>query len=77
MKLTADELFERNMIEGILPESKLGILKERKLTIRAMDKMLVTQLNKLTKLRGNQLKDQRYDRFRSIDENETALLKGK
>ena len=77
MKLTADELLERNMIEGILPESKLGISKERKITIRAMDKMLVTQLNKLTKMRGNQLKDQRYDRFRSIDENETALLKGK
>lgn len=77
MKLTADELFERNMIEGILPESKLGILKERKLTIRAMDKMLVTQLNKLTKLKGSQLKDQRYDRFRKIDENDTALLKGK
>ena len=77
MKLTADELLERNMIEGILPESKLGISKERKVTIRAMDKMLVTQLNRLTKLKGSQLKDQRYDRFRKIDENETALLKGK
>ena len=77
MKLTADELLERNMIEGILPESKLGISKERKVTIRAMDKMLVTQLNRLTKLKGSQLKDQRYDRFRKIDENDTALLKGK
>lgn len=77
MKLTADELLERNMIEGILPESKFGITKERKITIRAMDRMLVTQLNKLTKMRGSQLKDQRYVRFRKIDENETALLKGK
>ena len=77
MKLTADELLERNMIEGILPESKFRITKERKNTIRAMDRMLVTQLNKLTKMRGSQLKDQRYVRFRKIDENETALLKGK
>lgn len=77
MKLTANDLFERNMIEGILPESKMGIDKERKVTIKAMDRMLVTQLNRLTKMRGIQLKEQRYNRFRMIDENERPLLKGK
>lgn len=76
MKLTAKDLLERNMIEGILPETREGVEQDRKKVVRAMDKMLVTQLNKLTKMRGNQLKEQRYNRFRTIGTNEIPLLKG-
>ncbi|MGN1314717.1 MAG: carboxyltransferase subunit alpha [Lachnospiraceae bacterium] len=59
MKITAPELLEYGLIDGILPEGpKL---------MQQLDKMLVNELMVLKKYRGSTLAKKRYRKFRTID----------
>ncbi len=59
MKLTAQELKEFGLIDGILPEGKK--------LMPAMDQMLQKELNELVKRKKNSLVAARYQKFRKID----------
>ena len=59
MKITADELKQMGLIDGIIPEG------ER--CLRYMKKMLNSELGRLTKLSSNALVASRYEKFRKID----------
>lgn len=59
MKITAPQLLEYGLIDGIIPEgSKL---------MQQMEKMLLTQLSQLQKVRASALIKKRYQKFRTID----------
>lgn len=60
MKITADELLEFGLIDGIIPEGKKCFSQ--------INKILVTEINRLTKLSSNALVGVRYNKYRNIDE---------
>lgn len=59
MKLTAKELKECGLVDGIIPEGKK--------CMPALQKMLTAELNRLTKLSSNALVSGRYDKYRKMD----------
>ena len=60
MKITARELKEYGMIDGIIPEGKR--------CIPAMDRMLSAEISRLRKFSGESLARNRYQKFRRINE---------
>lgn len=59
MKITAQELKELGLVDGVIPEGK-------KLFSR-IDRVLVTELEKLQKYSGNTLVTSRYQKYRKMD----------
>lgn len=59
MKLTAEDLLEFGIIEGIIPEGRNQI--------RSLDRMLVKELNRLMAMRESALVANRYKKYRNID----------
>lgn len=59
MKLTAKDLYEFGIIDGIIPEGKM--------TIRAINKMLTEELKRLMNLKERTLIANRYKKYRNID----------
>lgn len=67
MKMTAPELLEFDLIDGIIPEGKKGIQGSKNKGYGAINKMLISELHSLSKIRGNVLIERRYQKFRKID----------
>jgi len=67
MKMTASEIYEQGLIDGIIKEGKKGIQNSKNKGYAAIQKILVAELSDLSKLRGNVLVEQRYQKFRNID----------
>ena len=59
MKITADELLEYGLIDGIIPE---GVT-----SMEALDRMLASRLEQLQKKKGAVLVKKRYQKFRYLD----------
>lgn len=59
MKLTAEELLQFGLIDGILPENEK--------LMQNIDDMLLAEIKRLQKLKGAALVKNRYRKFRSID----------
>jgi acetyl-CoA carboxylase alpha subunit len=59
MKITAEELLEFGLIDGIIPEGK-GCIKN-------LRNMLTEELNRLRALKTNNLVSARYRKYRNID----------
>lgn len=59
MKITAGELLEYGLIDGIIPEGKQ--------TLSAIRKMLVTELSRLSRLNEQTLLAERYRKYRHIE----------
>lgn len=59
MKLTAGELLEFGLIDGIIPEGKR--------CLSAVNKMLVSELDRLGKYKSATLLSNRYKKYRNID----------
>lgn len=59
MKITAPELLEYGLIDGIIPEGKK--------CFSAINKMLITELNRLMKLSSTTLVANRYKKYRNIE----------
>lgn len=66
MKLTAKELEQFGVIDGILPEAKGGVQECPKQTADAIRKMLITELKILQKKEKTILLEERYERFRKL-----------
>ena len=59
MKITAEELKEFGLIDGIIPEGKK--------LFPALDKMFLAELTRLGKISGSALAANRYQKFRRMD----------
>lgn len=66
MKLTAKELKQFGLIDGILPEAKGGGKEWPKRTADTIRKMLITELKNLQKKEISLLLEERYERFRKL-----------
>ena len=65
MKLTAEELLNYGIIDGIIKEGTKLIIN--------MDEMISRELNELTKLKEETLLKNRYKKFREIDKEKRAV----
>ena len=68
MRITAKDMLELNIVEEIIPEPKGGAHKNFALQAEAVKEALVRHLKELMQLSGEQLKAQRYDKYRVIGE---------
>ena len=59
MKITAEELLEFGLIDGIIPENEM--------MMETIDEMLLSELKKLRKQKGAAIVKNRYEKFRNID----------
>jgi acetyl-CoA carboxylase carboxyl transferase alpha subunit len=71
MKLTAQDLQEFGVIDGIIPEPLGGAHHKPDVVYRAIDEMLQKELRKYKRMAGNELAKHRYEKFRNIDEKIT------
>jgi len=66
LKITATDLQNLQLIDGIVPEPEGGAHLNHEATARALDPFLSLALDELTKLSTRQLLDQRYAKFRRM-----------
>ena len=59
MKITAEELLDFGLIDGIIPENEH--------LMKSVDQMLMSEIKKLKKLKPSALGKMRYEKFRNID----------
>ncbi len=67
MKLTAQDLYKFNVIEGIIPEPLCGAHHDPKAVYSSIDEVLTKELARLKKMSGHELAKNRYEKFREID----------
>ena len=66
MKLTAADLLELKVIDGIIPEPEGGAHADPQAVYRALDEALAKELAALSKLSGKALAEARYKKFRMM-----------
>lgn len=66
MECTAQDLFAKSIIDGIIPEAPEGLEKNLLFTISHLKDVIRTDLDRLRKLKGPVLTSQRYKKFREI-----------
>lgn len=66
MKITADDLYELQITDGIIPEVKGGAHRDLEEQAKAIEKTLSKALHTLTALSEEQLVEQRYNKFKKI-----------
>lgn len=67
MKLTAEDLLEYRVIDGIVKEPKGGAHRRPEMVYKALDTLLYAELKQLKGKSGNELARKRYQKFRNID----------
>ncbi|ABK45712.1 acetyl-CoA carboxylase carboxyltransferase subunit alpha [Magnetococcus marinus MC-1] len=70
MRLTADEILETGVIDGIVPEPVGGAHRNREEAARLLKVHLVKQLDGLLALSPEELQQQRYEKFMAMGELE-------
>ena len=70
MRLTATDLLELGLVDGVIPEPMGGAHAELSETCRRVGEKISTALEELERLTPEQLVQQRYDRFRALGEFE-------
>lgn len=68
MRLTADDLMEFGVIDGIIKEPKGGAHRKPSQVFAALDEVLYRDIKHLKGKTGNELARSRYQKFRKIDE---------
>ena len=68
MKLTAADLKEFGVIDGIVREPKGGAHRRPSVVFKALDELLYRDIKQLRGKSGNELARSRYQKFRKIDE---------
>lgn len=68
MKITAQDLIEMQVIDAIVPEPRGGAHKDYEETANAIKLCLLEQLEQLSVMNGDELRDDRYRKFRKIGE---------
>ena len=66
LKLTAKDLLELGVIEGIIPEPLGGAHRDYKVSANAVKKQIITSLNHLKKKRPEELVKERIEKYSSI-----------
>ena len=66
MKMTAPDLLELGVIDGIIPEPEGGAHTAPDLAVRRMDQALRRTLAELSQKSGRALAAERYERFRRL-----------
>ena len=69
MKLTAADLLELKVIDGIIPEPAEGAHTDPQAVYRALDEVLAKELAALSKMSGSALAAARYKKFRMMGAN--------
>ena len=67
MKLTAQDLYEFKVIDGIIKEPLCGAHHNPSVVYRDIDEMLVRELRKFKGKSGSEIARDRYEKFRNID----------
>lgn len=67
MKLTAQDLYEYGVIDGIIREPMGGAHRSPSVVFNEIDEMLVRELRKFKGKSGNDIAKERYEKFRHID----------
>ncbi|MGB5516427.1 MAG: acetyl-CoA carboxylase carboxyl transferase subunit alpha, partial [Thermoanaerobaculia bacterium] len=70
MRLTASDIFELGLVDGVIPEPLGGAHADVAETCRRVGEKLAEALEELGGLTPDQLVQQRYDRFRALGEFE-------
>lgn len=68
MKITAEDLYELGIIEGVIPEPKGGAHHDLGAQAASIKNTLVRALAELAPLDGKQLQEQRYEKYKQIGE---------
>ncbi len=66
MKLTAGELYDFGVVDGVIPEPVGGAQRDAQAVYRAMDEAISSALTKLDGLTGDELVARRYDKYRRM-----------
>lgn len=66
LKMTAQDLFDAHIIEGIIPEPKGGAHNDVKQMCKNMETVLRQEVSALSALSGEALAQQRYEKFRHM-----------
>ena len=69
MKLTAADLLELKVIDGVIPEPEGGAQTDPQAVYRALDELLAKELASLSKMSGKALAEARYKKFRMMGAN--------
>ena len=75
MKLTADDLLELGVIDGIIPEPAGGAHENSAALFQVLDTQLTRELEALSKMSPNALVNDRYRKFRAM--GSTAVKRGR
>ncbi len=67
MRLTAQEIYEDGLIDGIIREGKKGIQSAKHRGYAMIEKVLEREMKRLIKVRPNILVERRYKKYRNID----------
>lgn len=74
MKLTAQDLYELNVIDKVLEEPKEGAHKDLEYMSDSIKKAILTEVEQLEKLETEQLLNERYKKFRNMGKYERVDL---
>lgn len=66
MKITADHIVQLGVAEAIIPEPKGGAHKDVEMQSAAIKASLLEHLHELLKMSGDELREDRYEKFRKI-----------
>lgn len=66
MRMTAPELKEMGIIDGVIPEPVGGAHLAPAIAYREVERAIAEQLSQLTKMKGSALAAQRYQKFRAM-----------
>ena len=72
LKLTGVELIKLGVIDGVIPEPLGGAHRDPKATAEEIKKTIVENLEELSKLSGDELVEDRYEKYRSMGEYKEA-----
>lgn len=67
MKMTAGEIYEMGLIDGIIPEPEGGIQTEPELGYKAVGSAIKLALKEFEGMNGQEIASKRYEKFRNIE----------
>jgi len=68
MRITAKDMLELNVVEEVIPEIKGGAHRNPELQTEAVKEAIVRHLNELMKLSPDELREDRYNKYRAYGE---------
>ena len=66
LKITADDLLKFDIIDGVVKEPMGGAHYDLQMTADNLKKMLLENLDEMSKMSAQELKDDRYSKFRRM-----------